>query len=302
MAPDAPPLHGFLVVDKPVGWTSFDVVARVRRLTGERRVGHAGTLDPAATGVLPVAVGSARKTLEFLAAAGKSYDAEVTFGVETATWDREGEVVAVADASGLDRDRVAAALAAFRGDLLQVPPMHSAIKIGGRRLYDLARRGEEIERPARPVTIARLELTAWQPPVARLALDCSKGTYVRSLAHDLGAALGTGAHLSALRRTAHGPFTLADAVTLEELAAADLPAEWARLALPPERPLADWPALRLPAEAARRWRQGTAVPAEGARGRVRVDDEAGRWLGIGEAAPDGSAWRPVKVVPTEGAA
>ncbi|HEU5432398.1 MAG TPA: tRNA pseudouridine(55) synthase TruB, partial [Thermomicrobiales bacterium] len=207
-APAAPVgLHGFLVIDKPAGWTSFDVVARARRLLGEKRIGHAGTLDPAATGVLPLAVGAARKTLEFLAEASKTYDAEITFGVETDTWDRDGAVVAMADAGELTRDQIAGALEPFRGSFAQTPPMHSAIKIGGRKLYQLARKGEEIERPARSVTIHALDLLGWESPVARLRVDCSKGTYIRSLAHDLGAALGMGAHLSALRRTRTGPFT-----------------------------------------------------------------------------------------------
>ncbi|HET7091976.1 MAG TPA: tRNA pseudouridine(55) synthase TruB, partial [Thermomicrobiales bacterium] len=263
----------------------------------EKRIGHAGTLDPAATGVLPLAVGAARKTLEFLAEASKTYDAEITFGIETDTWDRDGAVVATAAAGDLTRGQIEAALAPFRGAFAQTPPMHSAIKIGGRKLYELARKGEEIERPPRPVTIHALELLAWEPPVARLRIDCSKGTYIRSLAHDLGTALGPGAHLSALRRTRSGPFTLADAITLDALAAADLPADWPRLALPPDAPLADWPALRLDPEAATRWRQGRPVPAiQDAAGRCRVYDNAGVWLGIGEATPDGRAWRPTKVV------
>jgi len=165
-----PGLDGYLIVDKPAGWTSFDVVARARRLLGERKVGHAGTLDPAATGVLPLAVGSATKTLEYLAGSSKSYLAEVTFGVETDSQDIDGVVTAVRDASGLPAERVEAALAGFRGDLAQIPPMHSAIKIGGQRLYDLARRGEEIDRPPRPVTIHRLELVGWAPPVATLSV------------------------------------------------------------------------------------------------------------------------------------
>ncbi|HEU0115761.1 MAG TPA: tRNA pseudouridine(55) synthase TruB, partial [Thermomicrobiales bacterium] len=259
--------------------------------------GHAGTLDPAATGVLPLAVGAARKTLEFLAEASKTYEAAIAFGVETDTWDRDGAVVATADASDLTRGQIEAGLTPFRGSFAQTPPMHSAIKIGGRKLYELARKGEEVERPPRPVTIHALDLLAWEPPVARLRIDCSKGTYIRSLAHDLGAALGTGAHLSALRRTRAGPFTLADAVTLEALAAADLPAAWPRLALPPDAPLVDWPALRLDPEAAARWRHGRPIPAaDGAAGRCRVYDNAGAWLGIGEATPDGRAWRPTKVV------
>jgi tRNA pseudouridine55 synthase len=166
VATPKPGLDGYLVVDKPAGWTSFDVVARVRRLLGERKIGHAGTLDPAATGVLPIAVGSARKTLEYLAGAAKTYVARVTFGVETETEDAEGKVTAVRDAAALDATAVEAALAGFLGPQAQIPPMYAAVKVGGQRLYEIARRGETIERAPRPVVFHRLELLAWESPTA----------------------------------------------------------------------------------------------------------------------------------------
>lgn len=292
-------LHGFLVIDKPAGWTSHDVVARVRRLVHERRVGHAGTLDPAATGVLPVAVGSATRVLEYLADASKSYLAEITFGVETETEDIEGRVVAVRDSSGLTAEAVEDALTRFRGPIAQVPPMHSAVKVGGRRLYDLARRGEVVERAPRHVAIHALTLLRWQPPVATVCVDCSKGTYIRALARDLGAALGVGAYLSDLVRLRTGPFTLCDALTLDQVAAADLPADWPAIAYHADVVVEDWPALILDEPAALSWRQGRSVPAAptgGADGPCRAYGPSGDWLGIGRGEPGERVWRPTKVV------
>lgn len=293
-----PSLHGYLVIDKPGNWTSFDVVARARRVLGEKRIGHAGTLDPAATGVLPLAVGAATKTLEFLTDASKTYLADITFGVETDSQDIEGVVTRIADASALTAEVVTAALAAMLGPQQQIPPMHSAIKIGGQKLYELARRGEEIARPPRPVTFHTLELCAWQPPVATVLVDCSKGTYIRSLARDLGAALGTGAYLSNLVRTRSGPFTLDDAITIEELGDLPWPEMWPEIALHPDVPLHDWPALVLDAQTTTRWQQGATIPAQGgAAGMIRAYDVAGRWLGSGHADDSGAGWRPGKVVP-----
>lgn len=300
----APGLHGFLVINKPAGWTSFDVVARVRRLVGVRKVGHAGTLDPAATGVLPVAVGHATRVLEYLSATDKTYLAEVTFGVETDSHDRDGEVTATRDASFLTSELVEQALTGFRGEITQIPPMHSALKVKGQRLYDLARRGEEIEREPRSLVINSLILEDWQPPVATLLVDCSKGTYIRALARDLGAVTGTGAYLSALVRTRTGPFTLDQAITLDELAAADLPAVWPDLAIPADAVLADWPALVLDASQAVDWYHGKPIaqPNAGtdpARGKRRVYDSAGTWVGIGTADDTGQQWRPAKVIGRE---
>lgn len=294
----SPSLHGYLVIDKPAGWTSFDVVARARRILGERRIGHAGTLDPAATGVLPLAVGAATKTLEYLNDASKTYLAEVTFGVETDSHDVDGRVTRIAEAHNLTAVIVEGALQHFRGPIAQIPPMHAAIKVGGRKLYELARRGEEIPRAARAVTIHHLEIVEWAPPIATVVVDCSKGTYIRALARDLGAELGTGAYLSNLVRLRSGPFQLCQALTMAELAESDLPWSWPSLAVHPDAPVLGWPALVLDANAARRWRQGSAiVPDDGsATGPVRAYDAGGDWLGTGHAAPDSSAWRPHKVV------
>src|SRR5262245_59612234 len=243
-----PTLHGYLVIDKPAGWTSFDVVARARHILGERRIGHAGTLDPAATGVLPLAVGAATKTLEYLNDVSKTYLAEVTFGVETDSLDVDGRVTRVAGADGLTVEAVECALACFRGPTMQIPPMHSAIKVGGRKLYELARRGDEIPRAPRAVTIHHLELLDWTAPVATFLVDCSKGTYIRALVRDLGAATGTGAYLSNLVRARSGPFHLCQAITLEELADSGLPWSWPWVAVHPDVPVQGWPALLLDAD------------------------------------------------------
>ena len=220
MADRPPPPDGLVVVDKPAGWTSHDVVAKSRGLLGTRKVGHAGTLDPDATGVLLLGVGRATKLLRFLSPLGKSYVGEVVLGVATSTLDAAGEVVATYDMSAVtveDARRVVDAQ--LTGDILQVPPMVSALKVGGRRLHELARAGVEVERAARPVTVSSftVDAVAGAPDVLRIAVTCSSGTYVRSLAADLGAALGGGAHLRNLRRTSVGPFTLADAVPLTEV-------------------------------------------------------------------------------------
>jgi tRNA pseudouridine55 synthase len=211
---------GVAVVDKPAGWTSHDVVARARRLLGTRKVGHAGTLDPGATGVLLLGVGRATRLLRFLSELPKSYVGEVVLGVETSTLDDEGEVTATHDMAGTGLDDVRAAASAFVGEIDQVPPMVSAIKVGGRRLHELARAGEEVERAPRRVTVHSLtvEPVAGDPAAFRIEVTCSSGTYVRSLAADIGTALGGGAHLRRLRRTSVGPFAVSESVQLDDLA------------------------------------------------------------------------------------
>lgn len=211
-----------LIVDKPSGPSSFTVVKRVRALLGKRRekVGHGGTLDPFASGVLPICMGEGTKVLPFLLDADKTYEAGVQFGVETDTLDVTGKVVAEHGVGDLSAVAVEAALTAFRGPIEQVPPMYSALKRDGRPLYSYARAGETVERAARKVTIHELEMVAFEAPDrARLRVRCSKGTYIRSLAADLGSRLGVGAHLVELRRTASGPFRLDQSITLDELAA-----------------------------------------------------------------------------------
>ncbi|MFV2016992.1 tRNA pseudouridine(55) synthase TruB [Micromonospora sp. LOL_023] len=214
--------HGLIVVDKPAGMTSHDVVARLRRLARTRRVGHGGTLDPMATGVLVVAVNRATRLLTYIIGARKSYAATIRLGVSTVTDDAEGEVTARTPATGITPEQIRAGLAALTGEIDQIPSAVSAIKINGQRAYKRVRAGEDVTLPARRVTISRLEPIAIRPPVdggldVEVQVDCSSGTYIRAIARDLGAALGVGGHLTALRRTAVGDFTLAEAATLAEL-------------------------------------------------------------------------------------
>lgn len=221
-----PTTHGLAVVDKPAGVTSHDVVGQLRRRFGERQVGHAGTLDPDATGVLLVGVGRATRLLRFLTDLGKTYTAEVVFGTATDTLDSSGVVTATFDMTGLTIERIRDAAAHLTGDIMQVPPMVSALKVDGRRLHELAREGIEVERAPRPVTVRRFDVHATDDPlVVQVEVECSKGTYVRTLADDLGRLCGGGAHLRCLRRTAVGGFVVADAappdsVTLIPLAEA----------------------------------------------------------------------------------
>jgi tRNA pseudouridine55 synthase len=209
---------GLVVVDKEAGWTSHDVVARCRRIFEQRRVGHAGTLDPDATGVLLVGLGRATRLLRFLTALPKSYRAEVVLGTATSTLDGSGEVTGTWDMGGVGLAEVQAAAASLTGPIEQVPPMVSALKVGGRRLHALAREGIEVERAPRPVTVHRFEVSAGRTPgVFRLEVECSSGTYVRVLAADLGSALGGGAHLRNLRRTRIGSFSAEDARLVDQL-------------------------------------------------------------------------------------
>lgn len=222
-------MDGVLVIDKPAGMTSHDVVDRIRRTFETRKVGHAGTLDPDATGVLILGIGRATRFLAYSQTAPKRYEAVARFGITTSTQDASGEVIHEAEATITEGD-VRTALDGFRGEIEQIPPMVSAVKVGGERLYKKARRGEEVERAARKVTISALELRDFVPgerPQATLDITCSGGTYVRTLVHDLGDALGCGAHLLTLRRTEAGGFTLDDAVPLDTLSSESL------------RPLAD---------------------------------------------------------------
>lgn len=291
-------LTGILVIDKPAGWTAHDVVARVRRLVGERRVGHAGTLDPAAVGVLPVCVGEATKVVEYLSGHGKTYLAAVLFGTVTDTDDLDGWVIEEHDVSDISREMVTVQLPHFVGEIEQVPPAYSAVHIGGQRAYALARAGKQVDVPSRRVTVQRLALVAWSPPVAWLVVDCGAGTYVRSLARDLGAALGCGATLAHLVRLRSGPFRLCEAWSLDELAAVpDLRAAWPWVAVHPDAALADWPALLLDDAAALAWTQGKVIADDATADTfTRAYDGDGNWRGIGIGTPHG--WQPRKVVLT----
>jgi tRNA pseudouridine55 synthase len=219
-------VHGILNLNKPPGITSFSVVSLVRRLTGVRRVGHAGTLDPAAQGVLPVCLGQATRLAENLMDSPKMYRARIHLGVATDTYDAEGTVTNSADASGVTEGDIRAALPVYTGRIQQVPPMYSALKHQGVPLYRLARAGQTVERAPRTVAIYRLELLEYAPPLLTLELECGRGAYVRTLAHDLGQHLGCGAHLSALTRTRSGPFLLEQSLTLDDLRRAALEGRW----------------------------------------------------------------------------
>ncbi|MBN1188227.1 MAG: tRNA pseudouridine(55) synthase TruB [Dehalococcoidales bacterium] len=210
-------MDGILNLNKPAGMTSFGVVARVRRITGERRAGHAGTLDPLATGVLPVCLGKATRVIPYLFDETKAYRAEVELGKATDTYDITGKVIRMGDASRVQRKDVEEMLARFTGEILQVPPMYSAVKFEGKPLYKLARAGVEVERKKRTARVFKLEITGWQPPVVTLDIDCGKGTYIRCLANDLGEELGCGAVMKSLVRLRVGPFRVEESVTIPEL-------------------------------------------------------------------------------------
>ena len=273
--------NGILIIDKPEGWTSMDVCAKLRGLFHERRVGHGGTLDPMATGVLPVFLGRATRAVSFVTDSEKEYVAGLQLGVITNTQDTTGEILETRPVS-VTREQLEAALAPFRGDILQVPPMYSAIKIGGKKLYELARKGKEVERPPRPVTIHALELVEQTGPDAwTLRVRCSKGTYVRTLCHDIGLALGCGGAMSSLRRTMAGGFTLDDAVTLEGVLSAPDPAALLR---PVDACFADRPALTLPAGAEKKVRNGVPVSLPRlADGEYRVYAPDGTFLALSRA-------------------
>jgi tRNA pseudouridine55 synthase len=296
---------GVLVVDKPAGPTSFEVVKRVRRALGAEKAGHAGTLDPAATGVLAVCVGDAVKLQQWLADGDKTYDATIAFGAATSTEDAEGEVIARGDASAVTADAVRGALPRFAGRIEQVPPMYSAVRVGGRRLHEAARAGEEVERAPRQVTIHALELLAIDPASAdglvraRISVRCGKGTYVRTLAADLGRALAVPAHLAALRRTEASGFTLAQALPLveaEALARTDVAALRARL-VPPAEAVGFLPAVSIEPGEARALAQGKALRRDAPPGElVRAIGPGGRLIAL--CAPSSAGLRPVRVFVT----
>jgi len=236
-------LCGILNINKPSGMTSHDVVLRVRKISGQKRVGHAGTLDPLATGVLILCLGQATRVAEYLMASDKMYRARVRLGVTTDTYDTEGRVTGQAGAEGITRAQVERELSGFVGSLEQTPPMYSAIKHKGTPLYRLARRGQVVARKARKVEIRTLRLTEWAPPQLEIEVHCSKGTYIRSLAHDLGQRLGCGAHLAGLTRMASGRFSIEQAITLEELEQAFAKGEGASLLQPLDVALQAFPSV-----------------------------------------------------------
>jgi len=280
--PPSPTPSGILLLDKPAGITSNAALSRAKRVLGIRKAGHTGALDPLATGLLPLCFGEATKVAAFLLDADKQYLADVRLGQRTASGDAEGEVLESVAVPGLDEAVLEPVLERFRGEIDQIPPMYSALKHNGKRLHELARAGVEVERKPRRVTIHCLELLDYAPDRLTLRVACSKGTYIRSLAMDIGEALGCGAHLVALRRERSGPFGLDNAIALQRIEELDQAAARALL-IPPEQVLIDLPAIRLTAAQARDIGHGKAVrldPAPGPADPVRMFREA-RFLGLG---------------------
>ena len=284
-------VDGIILLDKPRGFSSNAALQKVRWLLNAEKAGHTGSLDPLATGVLPLCFGEATKFSQYLLDADKGYETLMQLGVTTTTADAEGEVLERRPVT-VGRAEIEALLPRFRGEISQIPPMYSALKRDGQPLYKLARAGEVVEREPRSVTIARLELLSCEAEQARLAVDCSKGTYIRTLVEDIGQLLGCGAHVAELRRTKAGPFDLSRTVTLEELERVH--AEGGNEAvdqflLPVDSGLQHWPLLQFSEHSSFYWLQGQPVRAPEAPkfGMVRVQDHNGRFIGIGEVSEDG---------------
>ncbi len=298
-------MDGILNINKATGMTSHDVVAKIRKILQQKRVGHAGTLDPEASGVLPICIGQGTRVAEYLSESGKAYQADIIFGVVTDTYDREGTIVQTASVADLTLPRIEAALASFLGPQMQLPPRYSAIKIQGQPAYKRVRAGEEITLEPRPVEITHLAIMAWASPRLTLAIECSKGTYIRSLVYDLGMQLGCGAYLGALIRTRSGPFLLADSITLETLTAAGTTNTLQEHLCPADRVLQHYPALLLDEATTQRvlhgnsFRYDLATPADSTPPSLaRIYDHTGLFLAIAHWDAETAMWQPKKVFTT----
>lgn len=273
-------MNGIVVIDKPQDWTSQDVVSKLRGALHTKRIGHGGTLDPMATGVLPVFVGRATRAVEFFEQAEKTYEAQLLLGVSTDTEDITGEVLEE-KAVCVTREQLEAALSQFRGQILQVPPMYSALKINGQKLCDLARKGRQVERQPRPVTIFSLELLAYSDRVATLRVHCSKGTYIRTLCKDIGQALGCGGCMKQLRRVAAGSYHISQAIPLQTLVEAPEPE---RFLLPVDSIFSQYPAVTLTAKQELRCRNGNRFSVDLASGTYRAYSQQGEFMMLAQVA------------------
>ena len=314
-------MDGIFNINKATGMTSHDVVAKIRKLLKEKRAGHAGTLDPAASGVLPICVGQGTRVAQYLSERGKAYQAKIIFGAATDTYDAEGAITHTASTAELTLSKIEETLPHFAGPQLQVPPPYSAIKLQGQPAYKRSRAGEQIALEPRPIVIYALEVIDWTPPCLTLVIECSKGTYIRSLARDLGLQLGCYAYLEDLVRTRSGPFLLAESITLEQLAEAVATDTVRRYLYPVDLALEKYPALIVDAEIAEGVKHGNAfrIPAgrpqgvaptmDNPTGRpqgfaptiddlVRVYDASGNLLAIAEWDEEHEAWQPKKVFAT----
>ena len=289
-------ISGVIVIDKPVGLTSHDVVQIIRRGSNIRRAGHTGTLDPRASGVLVVLVGPAVRLSEYVSASDKRYQAIIRLGQTTDTYDADGEVLTADKEINITEQQFEEALKTFVGEIEQVPPPYSAIKVQGRKAYEMAREGEEVELAPRKIQVYSLELLEWAPPEVVIDVYCSSGTYVRSLAHDLGEKLGCGATLAGLRRTKSGRFTLRDAVPLRKLRDAFVDGSWYQYLIPAAEALSDWTAVELTNEQVDALRHGHRIPAENTGiTQARGVSEAGELVALLDFIPETNEWQPKKV-------
>ncbi len=289
-------VSGVLVLDKPIGLTSHDVVQIIRRGTGIRRAGHTGTLDPRASGVLVVLIGPAVRLSEYVSASDKRYQATIRLGSSTNTYDSEGTVTKAGSVDNITEEQFDEILQGFVGEIEQVPPPYSAVKVKGKKAYEMARKGKEVELEPRIINVYNLEILEWAPPEVVVDVYCSSGTYVRSLANDLGEALGTGAHLIGLRRTKSGQFTLRDAVPLRRLKESFDAGDWYQFLIPAAEALGDWPMIELNADEVDLVRHGHRIEAElDAHGWVRGLSQQGDLVALLEHDGETNEWQPRKV-------
>jgi tRNA pseudouridine55 synthase len=306
-------MDGILNINKPLGPTSFNIVSTVKRLSGERRVGHAGTLDPAATGVLPVCLGQGTRIIEFLMETTKAYRAEIELGISTDTYDASGRIIQKTDPSGISQGEVETALSSFLGLIHQVPPAYSAVKIRGRPLYKLARAGINVERNSRLVTIHNIKFIDWKPPIITIEVVCGKGTYIRSLAHDLGQVLGCGAHLKSLVRLRYGLFDIRDSISLPQLENAFRHNYWQHYIYPIDSVLLHFKAVVVSEDVRQDIKNGRSIVLEdgisdnksdhlntqivgnSSGNRCRVYAIDGRFLGVIRFNSEKRQWQPEKV-------
>ena len=289
-------ISGILVVDKPTGMTSHDVVAVIRKGTGFRRIGHTGTLDPRASGVLVILIGPAVRLSEYLVCDKKGYEATIRFGAVSDTYDGDGNVIQTGNKIP-DDEEIMEAMQAFTGDIVQVPPAFSAIKVNGRKAYDMARKGEKVELQPRNVTIHSFDFIEYNPPELIADIICSSGTYIRSIAHDLGQNLGCGAYLSGLKRTMSGRFTLRDAVPLSELQKAFEEGTWYQYLIPAADALGEYEEVNLDMEAEKYILNGRKIPAKPGNHETlgKAVSEQGELIALLEFIPETYEWKPKKV-------
>lgn len=274
-------MNGIILVDKPQDWTSHDVVAKLRGVLHERRIGHSGTLDPLATGLLVVFVGRATRAVEFAEADSKEYIAGLRLGIATDTQDISGNIISCCDAIP-SRETVICAVNSFEGEIDQIPPMYSAIKVGGKKLYELARRGESVERKSRKISINYIDVVGEDGDDLLLKVSCSKGTYIRTLCHDIGEKLGCGACMSSLRRTAAGVFLIENAHSIEEIQAAAASGDMQKILLPLDTLFAQFPELIVDENRTKRLKTGNIINLNAPNGKYRVYSENGEFLLLGE--------------------